>query len=126
MTPLDRLVDVAPVFVVFPVMYLMLRVILDHYTRKRLIDKGLVGNEVKIFFQNGSERFLPSSLKWGIVLTFLGVALVIMRLISDYIPAEIGIGVMLVAAGFGLLLYYFLANQRRKEIQERTGDNNIK
>ncbi|PKK83733.1 MAG: hypothetical protein CVT49_06860 [candidate division Zixibacteria bacterium HGW-Zixibacteria-1] len=107
MTPLERLADVAPVFVIFPVMYMMLRVILDHYTRKRLIEKGLVGEEVKKFFQDGADRFLPSSLKWGIVLTFLGIAMVLMRLASDYIPAETAIGIMLVAAGLGLLVYYF-------------------
>ncbi|MEW5923493.1 MAG: DUF6249 domain-containing protein [Candidatus Zixiibacteriota bacterium] len=125
MTPLERLVDILPVFVVMPVMYLMLRVILDHYTRKRLIDKGLVGDEVKKFFQNGADRFLPTSLKWGIVLTFLGVSLVVMRLASDYIPTETAIGIMLVAAGMGLLLYYFLANKKIREIQALMKDKNI-
>ena len=125
MTPLERLADVAPLFVIFPVMYMMLRVILDHYTRKRLIEKGLVGEEVKKFFQDGADRFLPSSLKWGIVLTFLGITMVVMRLASDYIPTETAIGIMLVAAGLGLLVYYFLAEKRIKEIQAGMHDKRI-
>lgn len=125
MTPLERLADVAPVFVIFPVMYMMLRVILDHYTRKRLIEKGLVGEEVKKFFQDGADRFLPSSLKWGIVLTFLGITMVVMRLASDYIPAETAIGIMLVAAGLGLLVYYFLAEKRIKEMHAEMRNKKI-
>jgi len=106
---MERLIDILPVFIIFPVIFMITRAFLDHYTRKRLIEKGLVGDEVKKFFENGADRYVSSSLKWGIVLTFIGISVVVMRLSSDYISSEMAIGIMLIAAGLGLLLYYFLA-----------------
>ncbi|RKX31015.1 MAG: hypothetical protein DRP46_04255 [Candidatus Zixiibacteriota bacterium] len=119
MSPMERLIDILPVFIIFPVIFMITRAFLDHYTRKRLIEKGLVGDEVKKFFENGADRYVSSSLKWGIVLTFIGISVVVMRLSSDYISSEMAIGIMLIAAGLGLLLYYFLAQfniaNRRKQ-----------
>ena len=88
---------------------------MDYYTRKKLIEKGLAGEEVKKYFEAAPTRFFTSSLKWGIVLTFIGIAMVVMRMADDYIPAETAIGIMLIAAGLGLLLYYFLAGKKADE-----------
>jgi len=120
MTPLDRFVDILPVFIIFPVIYLIFKAIMDYYTRKKLIEKGLVGDEVKKFFETSPDRFFGSSLKWGLVLTFIGVAVVAMRLADEYIAAETAFGIMLIAAGLGLLLYYYLAGKKAGEPKGKT------
>ena len=43
------------------------------------------------------------------------IMVVVMRMADDYIPAETAIGIMLIAAGLGLLLYYFLAGKKADE-----------
>ena len=117
MSPLNAFIEILPVFIIFPTMYFIIKVILEYFTRKRLIEKGLVGDEAKKLFDFGTARYLPSSLKWGLVLTFVGIALVVMRAISEYIPDEIIFGVLLIAAGAGLLIYYFAAAKKANEIK---------
>ncbi|UCD94494.1 MAG: hypothetical protein JSU69_00120 [Candidatus Zixiibacteriota bacterium] len=117
MSPMNSFIEILPVFIVFPTMYFIIKVIFEYFTRKRLIEKGLVGDEVKGLFEFGTARYLPSSLKWGLVLTLVGVALVVMRAISEYVPDEIVFGVVLIAAGAGLLIYYFAAAKKAGEIK---------
>jgi len=125
MTSLDRFIDMLPVFIIFPIMYLMVKAIMDYYTRKKLIEKGLAGEEVKKYFETVPNHFFSSSLKWGIILTFLGIAMVIMRLADEYIPAETAIGIMLIAAGLGMLLYYFLAGKKTGESLKQPHNDKI-
>ena len=116
MTPLDRLADVAPVFVIFPVFAYMLKMILEYSTRKKMIEKGLMGEDaVKIFQANTAGTNLPSSLKWGLVLLFVGVVIVVLQALPSYVSSEIYFGVMLMAAGVAMLIYYGLALMKEKE-----------
>ena len=57
---------------------------------------------------------LPSSLKWGLVFILVGGASVVMKAIDDVSP-EMAFGVMLIAAGVGLLTYYFLGTFKAKK-----------
>ena len=114
MTPLNRLADVAPVFVIFPVFAYMLKLSLDYFTRKKMIEKGLVGEEAAKMFNIQSEVSLPSSLKWGMVLTFVGVVIIILQLLPVYVSSEVYFGAMLIAAGGAMLIYYALATIKGK------------
>jgi hypothetical protein len=112
--------DVAPVFVIFPVFALMLKWYFEYRTRKQLIEKGLVDENVKFLQFNKMEQYAPSSLKWGLILLFLGLALIILRILSPYVADEVLIGTMLIAIGLGLLVYYIIADMTRKRL-EREG-----
>jgi len=113
--------DVFPVLVIFPTFGLMLKWYLDYRTRKHLIEKGLVDEKVKFLQFNKMEHFAPSSLKWGLVLLFVGVAIVILRVVSAYVPDEVVLGTMLIAAGLGLLVYYIVADAARKRHEKTPG-----
>lgn len=115
MTPLDRLADVAPVFVIFPVIAYIVKMSLNYATRKQMIEKGLIGDEAAKMFKTNSEAFLPSSFKWGLVLTFVGVVIVILQILPVYVSSEVYFGVMLIAAGGAMLIYYGLASAKAKE-----------
>lgn len=99
---------VTPVLVLM-VFFFMLREFLAYLTRKRLIEKGLVGEEAKNLFKSTLDQYVPSSLKWGLVLLLVGAALVVIRLIPGYVPDEVILGTVLISAGVGLLAYYFIA-----------------
>jgi len=59
------------------------------------------------------------------VFTLVGISLVIVRLIPTYVADEIILGVMLIAAGVGLLLYYFIASAMKMahERNHKSGNN---
>lgn len=112
--------DVFPVLVIFPTFAMMLKWYLDYLTRKRLIDKGLVDEKIKYLYFDTTERYAPASLKWGLVSLFIGVGLLIIKTLPyRFQEGEAILGVMLIAAGLGLLLYYFIANAARKREQEK-------
>lgn len=115
MDPLNTLAEVLPIFIIFPVIYLIVKASLEYATRKKLIEKGIVSEDIKHLFPGTGEMYYPSSLKWGIVLLFVGIALVVMRALPYDIAGEIILGVALIAAGVGLLLYYFIATKKAKE-----------
>jgi hypothetical protein len=110
--------DVFPVIVIFPTFGLMLKWFFEYRTRKQLIDKGLVDENVKYLQFSKMEQFAPSSLKWGLIFLFVGVAIILLWIISDYIPGEVVLGAMLIAAGLGLLVYYAIADAARKKYEK--------
>jgi len=111
--------EVLPIFIIFPVIYLIVKASLDYCTRKQLIEKGLVNEDIKhLFYGNNVERYLPSSLKWGLVLVFVGITMVVLKLLPYYIEGEVIFGVALVAAGAGLLVYYGIASKKAKEAKK--------
>ncbi|HHI02698.1 MAG: hypothetical protein DRP51_00260 [Candidatus Zixiibacteriota bacterium] len=115
MTALETLAELAPLFVIFPVAAYIIKMSLDYFTRKHMIEKGLIGEEAAKMFRTNSEVFLPSSLKWGLVLTFVGVVIVILQILPVYVSSEVYFGVMLIAAGAAMLIYYGLASMKAKE-----------
>jgi len=108
----NQFYEILPVFVVMPTIYYIVKISLDYATKKRLIDKGLVGEEAKHLFLNGAGRLLPSSLKWGIVLFLVGMVILLMRLMSEDISHEVALGGILTAAGAGLLIFYFISAKK--------------
>jgi hypothetical protein len=92
----------------------MLKMYLNYRTRQRLIEKELVNEDVKNLFTNHQPTFSHSSLMWGLICLLVGISMVIMRAI-DYVSGETAFGVMLIAAGVGLLAYYIIGTAKAKE-----------
>lgn len=108
--------DVFPVIIIFPTFGLMLKWYLEYRIKRELIQRGMVDEKVKYLAFNALEQHAPSSLKWGIVFTFVGLAVLIIQVIPYvYMTGELVLSVMLIAAGVGLLLYYFIASQLMKK-----------
>ncbi len=89
-----------------------------HKERMRLIEKGLSGDEVKAYFQGFNAKSLPnrfSPLKWGILFTMVGIGIFIGIILEEAGFSESLIPVMiLVFAGLGFLVYYFVLNAKLK------------
>jgi uncharacterized membrane protein YraQ (UPF0718 family) len=80
----------------------------------KLIDKNMVDENIKHLFTEGSQSQFLSSLKWGMVLIGVGLAALIGELVPYDVSRETTFGAMLVLAGLGLLLYYFIINKKFK------------
>jgi hypothetical protein len=120
---MDKFWEVTPVFVIFPVFALMFKWYFEYRTRKYLIDKGMVDEKAKFLQFAQMTKNGPSSLKWGLVFLFVGVAVVFLRTLSEYVPDEVVLGAILIAAGVGLLLNYLIVDAKAKKShhQERHG-----
>ncbi|MCK5126677.1 MAG: hypothetical protein KAR42_10510 [candidate division Zixibacteria bacterium] len=106
--------EVIIVPVIFGVFALVLKWWMEYRLKTKLIEKGMVDERVKILGSNTMGKFTSSSLKWGIVFVLVGGAMLVIRMLPVYIEGETILGVMLLAAGVGLLLFYFIDGIMRK------------
>lgn len=89
-----------------------IRILSDNRIRHKLIDKGMVDDNVRFLYQAKENGKNPSSLKWGIVLFAIGTALVLGQLFPDSIEEEMMIAFMFLFSGGGLILYYTFAGMK--------------
>lgn len=98
-----------------------------HRERMRLIEKGLTPEEVKAYFAdvNTKPRNPYSSLKWGILLTFLGIGIFLANLFEDLYDIEEGVmmGIIVLCAGLGFLVYYAVVSSKLKSQASGNGQN---
>src|SRR5580700_8490024 len=94
--------------------------ILNHRIKMRMIKDGHIDeNSIKILSQQ-SNGFKLDTLKWGIILLFGGIGLIILEFIPygyrnhgcNGSPFPFGIEIVCLAAGF--LAYYFIARNMDK------------
>ena len=84
----------------------------------RLIEKGLTPEEVKAYFAdaNTKPRNPYSSLKWGILLTFLGIGIFLANLFESIYDIDEGLmmGIVVLSSGLGFLVYFAIINSKTK------------
>jgi hypothetical protein len=87
-----------------------------HKERMTIIDKGLNPTDMKALYERhwkaGSSPL--SSLKWGILLVCVGLAVLIGIWLRDQFFFNDGVipGLMAVLGGAGLVLFYFIASRK--------------
>ncbi len=99
----------------FGVTYLIIKTILDNRTKHKLIEKGLVDEKVKYLFAEKLDSQFLSSLKWGMVLIGLGLAVLVGELVQTERSEEVTVGAMFVFAGLALLIHYGVASRLSKK-----------
>jgi hypothetical protein len=91
--------------------------ILNHRIKMRMIKDGHIDeNSIKILSQQ-TNGFKLDSLKWGIILLFGGIGLIVLEYIPlqqfDYCNSTLPFGVETVCLAFGFLAYYFVARAQK-------------
>jgi archaellum biogenesis protein FlaJ (TadC family) len=111
-----------PLFVVFGTAAWIIKTILDHSIRRRLIDKGMVGPDNKYLYVERVVHRAPSSIKWGMVLVAVGAAIFIGQLLPYDIADEYTVAFMFIFGGAALLIYAAIARklENRTERAENT------
>lgn len=104
--------------VMFIVIAAIVKIIADNTTRKRLIDKGLVDENIKYLFPDRLKSQTMASLKWGMVCIAIGLAVFIGQIAPSDLEEEVTIGAMFVLAGLALVLYYPIASRMLKKSKE--------
>ena len=86
-----------------------------HKERMTMIEKGLKSEDMKALYERGAMKVNPlSSLKWGMIFAFVGVAALIGMYLRTAYYVEEGIypALMCLFGGLGLLAFYMLANKK--------------
>ncbi len=88
----------------------IVKFISDNRTRRMLIEKGMVDEKVKYLYKDSVQPL--SSMKWGLVLIGIGLALLIGQVFRYDISQEATVGLMFLFAGLGFVIYYFMAKNK--------------
>jgi hypothetical protein len=100
-----------PLMVFFGAVAYVVKIILDNSTRKKLIDKGMVDENVKYLYLDKPQSQILSALKWGMVAIGVGIAIFIGQMVQYDLREEVTIGCMLIFGGLALVIYYAIANR---------------
>jgi len=93
---------------------IMIGILSRHRERLTMVEKGMSSEDIKSIY---SRRFQPnplSSLKWGILFIFGGLAVLVGFFLHYQVGTDEGVMVGLIPLflGCGLLLFYILASKK--------------
>lgn len=114
--------DALIVGIVFFSLVSVVKIIADHRTRSRLIEKGAVDDRTRWLLAGHSDLVILNNLKWGMVLVGIGLASLLSYWLDDYFYKEGALGLIFVFAGLGFLVYYPLAQRRLRDIERREAE----
>ena len=84
------------------------KVMTDYILKKKMIDKGFVNDDTQAIFKQHTADGKFSSLKWGLIIFFAGLSLVIMEFIPTTPDSPLPYGLFAVSVSLGFLIYYFI------------------
>ncbi|MGB3465170.1 MAG: DUF6249 domain-containing protein, partial [Cyclobacteriaceae bacterium] len=99
--------------------YYMTKALTDYYLRKKMVEKGLDGEDAaKILAKDLKIANKYSSLKWGLIILFGGIGLVLIEILVDFREASsLPFGILAISISVGFLIYYFIMkNSEDKEL----------
>lgn len=92
---------------------LIIMAILNHRVKIRMINAGYVDeNAVKLL--SSSENLKFDALKWGIILLFGGIGLILLEYIPYPEQSPLPFGIETVCLAIGFLAYYFITRAESK------------
>ncbi len=86
-----------------------------HRERMTIIEKGLPAEDVKAVYAKGTQTANPlASLKWGIVLVSIGLAVLLGTWLHEtyFIDAGLFPGLIGLFGGIGLVIFYLIARKK--------------
>lgn len=104
----------------FMVVAYVIKTIVENGTRRKLIDKGMVDENVKYLYADVPERRILSALKWGMVAIGIGLAMFVGQMVPSALQEEVTIGCMFVFGGLALVIYYAIT---RKTLERSRREN---
>lgn len=92
-------------------LYFFTKVLTDYILKKKMIEKGYVNDDTQGIFKNYSADNRFSSLKWGLLAFFGGLALILMEFLNVRSNSTLPYGILAVSLSIGFLIYYVVAKR---------------
>lgn len=108
--------NIIPFFVLLAILLTICVLVISFFNfrlRKYILENRSVDENVMKLLSNLSTIGLDS-LKWGIILLFGGIGLIILEFIPYYGDSPLPFGLEAVFLALGFLVYYFASRNRRK------------
>lgn len=93
---------------------LFTRTLTDYFLRKKMVEKGLVGDDATELLRTQEESKL-SSLKWGLIIFSGGVGLMLLEVIPYEYNSPLPFGILATCLSLGFLSYFLIARTLTKE-----------
>lgn len=105
--------DILVPIVIFGSMIYGIKIWLDYRIRRLLIEKGQVDEKVKFLYEKSASTPVAGSLKWGMVLVAVGLAIFLAPMMAaDH--EEYTFGLMALFGGIAMVGYHVLALRMSK------------
>jgi len=95
-------------------LYLFTTVMTNYILKKKMIEKGYVNDDTQAIFKTNTAENKYSSLKWGLLVLFAGIGLILMEYIPVSPDSPLPYGLFAVSVSFGFLVYYFMVQKDLK------------
>ena len=94
--------------------YMFTKTMTDYILKKKMIDKGFVNDSTQAIFkqQNADDKY--PSLKWGLIVLSVGLALIILEFVETRPDSPLPYGLLAVFISAGFLAYYFIVQKNNK------------
>lgn len=113
-----EMLPMLPLIAMFIIVPVIIKLLSENKTRRQLIEKGLVDEKIKYLFPDKPKDYVGSSLKWGMVLIAVGLAVFAGQMVPRDLVEEVTIGCMLVFGGLALVIYYVIASKKLNKSKE--------
>ena len=91
--------------------YFFVKVMTDYILKKKMIEKGFVNDDTQAIFKEQSAENRFSSLKWGLIIFFAGLSLILMEYVPTSSQSPLPYGLFAVSVSLGFLIYYFIVKR---------------
>lgn len=94
--------------------FLFTKALTDYILKKKMIEKGYVNEDTQAIFKRHADENKYAALKWGLIILFGGLALIILEFIPTSPESPLPYGLLAFFISLGFLIYYFLVKKELK------------
>lgn len=117
MNHIHEVLGVTSIIAIFATgLILFVRSITGYYLRKRMVDKGYVDKDsIAILSNREKDDNRMATLKWGLVVFFAGLGLVVIEFIDYDHDSPLPYGIFILSVSLGLLIHFFISGNLMKK-----------
>ena len=110
---MEELIPIVAIISVFGSVILFVTILTNYSLKKKLIDKNLVNEGTANLFKSVTSK--QNALKWGLIILFGGVGLIIIDGMGLDGDDAMPYGIEAVCVSVGFLIYYFMVKDKDPE-----------
>lgn len=88
------------------------KILTEYKIKKKLIENKLVNADAANILNNQELDGKFASLKWGLIILFGGIGLIIINMVDFYRDSPLPFGIMAVSIALGFLTYFFIVKNK--------------
>ncbi len=95
-------------------LYIVIKTLTDYYLRKKMVEKGLIGDDAGQLLQNQAENKY-GALKWGLIVLSGGIGLMVISIFNFGQNSTLPYGILATCLSLGFLAYFLIVQNLNKK-----------